>query len=257
MADFSDAIISIEENEKFIIWHGWTEMGQGVNNMAIQALCEETRIDPDKVDVIIDTKAGIVTGMTTSSRGTTLLCHAVIDACKELKKDLQNNTLSDLKGKRYKGSWICDWTTKPGKTPEGKENITHYAYGYATQLVVLDDNGKIDTVYAAHDAGKIMNPTLFEGQIEGAIHMGIGFALTENLPMKGGYLISNKLKDCKILRAKDMPNIKVIGVEKTDPVGPYGSKGVGEIGLIPTAAAIANAKYDYSKKRQYKLPLKA
>jgi len=255
MADFSDAIISIEENEKVIIWHGWTEMGQGVNNMAIQALCEETGIDPAKVDVIIDTKANIPTGMTTSSRGTTLLCHAVIDACKELKNDLEHTTLSGLKGKRYKGSWICDWTTKPGKTPEGKENITHYAYGYATQLVVLDDNGKIDTIYAAHDAGKIINPTLFEGQIEGAIHMGIGFALTENLPMKDGYLISNKLKDCKILRAKDMPNIKVIGVEKTDPVGPYGSKGVGEIGLIPTAAAIANAKYDYSKKRQFKLPL--
>ncbi len=255
MPDFSDAIISIEENERIIIWHGWTEMGQGVNNMAIQALCEETGIDPSKVDVIIDTKAGIVTGMTTSSRGTTLLCHAVIDACKELNKDLQNKSLIDLKGKRYKGSWICDWTTKPGKAPAGKENITHYAYGYATQLVVLDEKGKIDTIYAAHDAGKIINPTLFEGQIEGAIHMGIGYALTENLPMKDGYLISNKLKDCKILRAKDMPNIKVIGVEKTDPVGPYGSKGVGEIGLIPTAAAIANALYDYSKKRQYKLPL--
>jgi len=255
MPDFSDAIITIEENEKIIIWHGWTEMGQGVNNMAIQALCEETGIDPAKVDVIIDTKAGIITGMTTSSRGTTLLCHAIIDACKELKKDLQNNSLSALKGKRYKGSWICDWTTKPGKAPEGKENITHYAYGYATQLVVLDESGKIDTIYAAHDAGKIINPTLFEGQIEGAIHMGIGYALTENLPMKNGYLISNKLKDCKILRAKDMPNIKVIGIEKTDPVGPYGSKGVGEIGLIPTAAAIANALYDFSKKRQYKLPL--
>ena len=255
MPDYSDVIISIEENEKVIIWHGWTEMGQGVNNMAIQAVCEETGIDPAKIDVIIDTKADIVTGMTTSSRATTLLCHAIIDACKKLKEDLQDNNLSALKGKRYKGSWICDWTTKPGKAPEGKEDITHYAYGYATQLVVLDDNGKIDTIYAAHDAGKIMNPTLFEGQIEGAIHMGIGYALTENLPMEDGYLISNKLKDCKILRAKDMPNIKVIGVEKTDPVGPYGSKGVGEIGLIPTAAAIANALYDYSKKRQYKLPL--
>jgi len=256
MPDFSDAIITIEDNERIIIWHGWTEMGQGVNNMAIQALCEETGINPNNVDVIIDTKAGIYTGMTTSSRGTTLLCHAVINACIELKNDLKTFTLSELKGKTYKGFWICDWTTKPGKTPPDKENITHYAYGYATQLVVLDENGKIDTVYAAHDAGRIMNPTLFEGQIEGAVHMGIGFALTENLPMKDGFLISNKLKDCKILRAKDMPNVKVIGVEKTDPVGPYGSKGVGEIGLIPTAAAIANAFYDYNKIRQYTLPLK-
>ncbi|OPZ99045.1 MAG: putative xanthine dehydrogenase subunit D [Bacteroidetes bacterium ADurb.Bin408] len=255
MPDFSDAIITVEDNERLIIWHGWTEMGQGVNNMAIQALCEETGIDPALVDVIIDTRAGIVTGMTTSSRGTTLLCHAVIDACKGLREDLRTHSLAELKGKRYKGSWICDWTTKPGKTPPGKENITHYAYGYATQLVVLDDNGKIDTIYAAHDAGRIINPILFEGQIEGAVHMGLGYALCENLPMKDGYLFSNKLKDCKILRAKDMPAVKVIGVEKTDPVGPYGSKGVGEIGLIPTAAAVANAYYDYNKKRQYRLPL--
>lgn len=257
MPDYSDAIIRIEPGEKVSIHHGWTEMGQGVNNMAIQALCEETGIAPDKVDVYIDTAAGIVTGMTTSSRGTTLLCHAIIDACKALKNDLKTQNLAALEGKSYHGYWVCDWTTKPGKTPEGKENITHYAYGYAAQLVVLNDKGSIETVYAAHDAGKIINPIMFEGQIEGAVHMGIGFALSENLPMKDGYLISDKLKDCKILRAKDMPDIKVIGVEKADPVGPYGSKGVGEIGLIPTAAAIANAYYDFSKIRQYKLPLKS
>ncbi|MDD3877048.1 MAG: selenium-dependent xanthine dehydrogenase [Bacteroidales bacterium] len=255
MADFSDVLISIEDNEKVNIWHGWTEMGQGVNNMAIQALCEETGINPENVDVFIDTKANIETGMTTSSRATTLLCHAIIDACKLLKKDLQTCTLKELKGRQYKGHWICDWTTKPGKTPEGKENITHYAYGYAAQMVELDENGSIKTVYAAHDAGRIMNPVLFEGQIEGAIHMGLGYALSENLPMKDGYLVSDKLKDCKILRAKDMPDIKVIGIEKADPVGPYGAKGIGEIGLIPTAAAVATAKYDFNKKRQYRLPL--
>lgn len=256
MPDYSDAVINIEKGEKISIWHGWTEMGQGVNNMAIQAFCEETGLPAEIVDVYIDTRAEIVTGMTTSSRGTTLLCQAIIDACKKLKEDLANSTLKDLAGKTYKGYWICDWTTKPGKTPPGKENITHYAYGYAAQMVELNENGGIKKVYAAHDAGKIMNPKLFEGQIEGAVHMGIGYALTEELPMRKGYLVSDKLRDCKILRAKDMPPVKVIGIEKKDPVGPYGSKGVGEIGLIPTAAAIATAKYDFSKKRIYKLPIK-
>mgnify|MGYP001598240732 FL=1 len=137
----------------------------------------------------------------------------------------------------------------------GNEEITHYSYSYATQLVILDAYGKIDTVLAAHDAGKIINPILFEGQIEGSIHMGLGYALTENLPMEGGFPVSTKLKDCGILRAGQMPRIIVRGVEERDPHGPYGAKGVGEIGLVPTAAAVSNALFQFDKKRRYALPL--
>ena len=255
MPDYSDAIIEIVSAQKVVIHHGWTEMGQGVHNMALQSLCEETGIKPEFIDVVVDTKAGIKTGMTTSSRGTTLLANAVIDASKAMKEDLKTKKLADLVGKQYKGRWICDWTTKPGD-PKVKEHITHYSYGYAAQLVVLDDKGEIDTVYAAHDAGKIMNQMLFEGQIEGAVHMGVGYALTEDLPLKDGRPISTKLRDCGVLRAKDTPNVVVYGVEVKDPVGPYGAKGIGEIGMIPTAAAIANALYAYSGERKYNLPLK-
>jgi CO/xanthine dehydrogenase Mo-binding subunit len=206
------------------------------------------------VEVIADTSAGILTGMTTSSRATALLGNAIIDASKQILKDLETNSLKDLAGKSYKGNYTCDWTTKPGA--DVKEIITHFAYGYATQLVVLNSNGEIETVYAAHDAGKIMNPLMFEGQIEGAVHMGLGYALTENLPMENGQLISSKLRDLQILRAKDMPEIVVLGVEVNDPVGPYGAKGLGEIGLVPTAAAVANALCDFDGKRRFELPLK-
>jgi len=122
--------------------------------------------------------------------------------------------------------------------------------------VVLDDNGEIETVYAAHDAGKIMNPLMFEGQVEGAVAMGLGYALTEDLPMINGQLVSTKLRDLKILRAKDMPEVVVLGVEVKDPIGPYGAKGLGEIGLVPTAAAVANAMRDFDGKRRFVLPLK-
>jgi len=101
-----------------------------------------------------------------------------------------------------------------------------------------------------------MNPMQFEGQIEGAVVMGIGYALSEDLVMEDGYLKTTKLRDCQLLRAKDVPNIKVIGVEVEDPHGPYGAKGVGEIGLVPTAAAIANALYQFDKIRRYSLPMK-
>jgi aldehyde oxidoreductase len=254
MMDFSDVIIDIISEDKVLLQHGWTEMGQGVHTIAAQALCEETGIDPKIVEVIVDTKAGIKTGMTTSSRGTVLLGNAIIDACKSLKEDLKGKSLKDLSGKQYRGRWECTWTTKPGKSKG--DAPTHYSYGYAAQLVVLKENGEIDKVYAAHDAGRIFNPLMFEGQIEGAVHMGLGYALTEDFPLKNGQIVNKKLKDLKILRAHQTPAIEVIGVEVPDPVGPYGAKGLGEIGLIPTAAAVANAFCMFDGVRRYSLPLR-
>jgi xanthine dehydrogenase molybdenum-binding subunit len=132
---------------------------------------------------------------------------------------------------------------------------THYSYSYATQLVILDDDGQIKKIVAAHDAGKIFNPTLFEGQLEGSIHMGLGYAISEGMEMEGGFPKSTMLRKMGILRAKEMPEMEVIGVEVPDPYGPYGAKGVGEIGLVPTAGAVANALYQYDGVRRTKLPM--
>ena len=253
MPDYSDVKIHILEGGKVKIEHGWTEMGQGVHNMAIQSFQEETGLDTPEIEVLVDTEAAIPTGMTTSSRATALLGNAVIDACKSLKRDLEKYSIADLAGNVYAGRYYCDWTTKPGAQVE--KIITHYSYGYAAQLVVLDEAGNISKVYAAHDAGKIMNPVLFEGQIEGAVHMGLGYALTEDLPMTDSRLHSMNLKDCGVLRATQMPEIEVIGIEEKDPVGPYGAKGIGEIGLVPTAAAVANAFYQFDGIRRTKLPM--
>ena len=139
-----------------------------------------------------------------------------------------------------------------------EEVVTHFAYSYATQLVILDDEeGFIRKVVAAHDAGKILNPILFEGQIQGAIHMGIGYAISEDFPMLEGRPVSTHYRELGIMRAKEMPEVEVIGVEVPDPIGPYGAKGVGEIGLLPTAAAVANALFQFDKVRRTKLPMQA
>jgi len=167
---------------------------------------------------------------------------------------LKTNALKDLIGKTYSGQYICDWTSKPGADVDDLK--IHYSYGYAAQVCVLDEKGDISRMIAAHDAGKIMNPMLFEGQIEGAVHMGLGYALTEDLPMKDGYLVSDRYRKLGILRAHETPQIVVKGVEVKDPVGPYGAKGIGEIGLVPTAAAVANALYQFDGVRRYKLPMK-
>lgn len=251
-----DGIVKIEivSGDKVVLHHGWTEMGQGVNTMAVQFLCNETRIDPNIIGVKVDTKMNATSGMTTASRATSIIGNAIINASESLKKDLEKKKLSELSGNVYEGMWICDWTTKPGK--ETEEIITHYSYSYATQVVILNDNGEIEKVIAAHDAGKIINPNLFEGQIEGSVHMGLGYALSEELVLKDGIPQSTNFRDMGILRAKQTPEIKVIGIEVHDPIGPYGAKGVGEIGLVPTAPAVANAFYQFDKVRYYTLPIK-
>lgn len=254
MPDESSALITIAGPEKIIIDHGWTEMGQGVNTIAAQVVCNETGIHPDLIEIRVDTAAEQNAGMTTASRATSLLGNALLDACKKLNEDLKHNTLADLVGNKYFGEWIVDWTTK-GDAKVDKV-VTHYSYSYAAQLVSIDDDGQIDKVTAAHDAGKIFNPMLFEGQVEGAIHMGIGYAISEDLPMEGGYPLHTNFRKLGILRAKEMPPVEVIGVEVPDPLGPYGAKGVGEIGLVPTAAAVANALYQYDGERRTKFPMK-
>ncbi len=253
MPDESSTLITIVAPNKVIIDHGWTEMGQGVNTIARQLVCNETGIHPDMIEVRVDTAAEQNAGMTTASRATSLLGNALLDACKKLSEDLQHNTLADLVGNEYFGEWIVDFTTKPDAITD--EPITHYSYSYAAQLVSIDDDGQIEKVTAAHDAGKIYNPMLFEGQVEGAVHMGIGYAISEDLPMENGVPLHTNFRKLGILRAKETPPVEVIGVEVPDPLGPYGAKGVGEIGLVPTAAAVANALYQYDGVRRTKFPM--
>ncbi len=254
MVDESQVVIDVVDSQHVVIQHGWTEMGQGVHTMAIQTLHQETGIDPAIIAVITDTKANIPTGMTTSSRATALVGNAIIDAARHLKADLKKHkTLQALSGRTYRGKTVCDWTSKPGA--DQTDPKIHFAYGYATQVVELNNSGKIVKVVAAHDGGRIMNRMLFEGQIEGAVHMGLGYALTENLKMKDGFPLSFKFKDLKILRAHEMPTVEVIGIETKDAFGPYGAKGIGEIGMVPTAAAVSNAYRAFDGQKRVRLPL--
>ena len=252
MTDDSEVKIDVVSGSKLVIHHGWTEMGQGVHTVARQVVCQETGLDAGLMEVRVDTASGARSGMTTASRATSLVGNALIDACAALKRDLGLRPLAALAGKSYAGRWRCDWTTTP--RPDGG-TVTHYSYGYAAQLVLLDEKGRIARVVAAHDAGRIVNPTLFQGQIEGAVVMGLGYALSEDLPLQDGLPLSWRLADLGLLKAGDVPRIEVIGVEVADAHGPYGAKGVGEIGLVPTAAAVANAFCRFDGRRRFRLPM--
>lgn len=266
--DGGRAMISIEEDGTIVVRTGFTEMGQGLFTVQLQTLCEETGLDPRLVRVVTDTRYALDCAQTTGSRGTLLGCQAVRAACAKFKPDLAalmkgegretksatRNDLKKLAGKEWYGEFIVKDTHPLGYT--GPNVKTHITYGFATQVVILDDDGKLKKVVAAHDVGKVMNPVLLAGQIEGSIHMGLGYALTEELQLKDGHITSKDLRSLGILRAKDVPEIECIFIEENEPAGPYGVKGVGEIGLVPTAPAVAGALFKYDGIRRTKLPMK-
>jgi len=252
--DESKVKVVIDSPTEITIHHGWTEMGQGVFTMAVQFLCEATGVNPNFISVKVDTSKDTPCGMTTASRGTSLIGNSVLDAGNKLKADLETHSLQELVGREYVGEWVCDWTT--AIEADADEPQTHYSYSYATQVVTLDDSGKVENVFAAHDAGRIVNPILFEGQLEGSVHMGLGYALSEKFEMEEGRPVHTKLGKLGMIRASATPNIVVIGIEEPDEFGPCGAKGVGEIGLVPTASAVANAFFQFNGERQYELPLR-
>ncbi|MBI3637121.1 MAG: molybdopterin-dependent oxidoreductase [Candidatus Rokubacteria bacterium] len=136
------------------------------------------------------------------------------------------------------------------------------AYGFAAQAVLLDveeATGRVVVrkIVSAHDVGRALNPLAAEGQIHGGIHMGLGYALSERLVVEGGQVLTASFMDYAILRADDMPEIVVRFVESIDAEGPFGAKGLGESGVIPVSAAVANAIKDAIGVRFTELPITA
>ena len=235
--EITRAVIRFCEDGSVEVRHGWTEMGQGIHTVALQVAATELGIDPQRIRVIVDTTRELGLGQTTGSRGTLMGAGAVKAACDVAKA-------ADYEvGVDHLGEYRVDWTTKLGD-PGVTNPIIHSTFGYAAQMVVMNrETEKIVKVIAAHDVGRAMNPQLCEGQIEGSVHMGLGYALTEDFPSdpETGFPLNNTLRSLGILRAKDVPPIEVRIIESPQPDAPYGIKGVGEIGLVPTAGAVAAA----------------
>lgn len=253
--DSGHVLIRVLEGGRLEVFTGHTELGQGLFTTVRQAVCEETGLPPEAIEVRWDRELGLKCGETWASRGTTLSCAAAQRAASELDADMKRLPLEQLVGREYKGDYICDFTTRPG-TPEALENpTTHLTFSYATQVVILGEDGRVKRVIAAHDVGHAINPKACAGQIEGAVHMGLGYALSEEFRTTGGRPESLLLRDLGILKAKDTPPVDVILIEVPDEVGGYGAKGAGEIGLVPTAGAVAGALHSYDGIRRFRLPM--
>ena len=255
LVDSAKVVLRPEPDGSLTLFHCWTEMGQGVDTVLTQMVCEELGLTPDRVDVVVDTERELGTGQTTASRGTTLGGRAVLDAVTRLRAAAQGGaSLESLAGQEFPGEVVVDWTTPNSRPPA--ERVTHFAYGWATQVVVLDEEGRLARVVAAHDVGRVINPLLLEGQIEGAVHMGLGQALSEEYVVRGGVPTTTTLKSLNIIPPAGMPPVECVFVEVPQPEGPYGAKGVGEIGLVPTAAAVAGAVHAFEGRWRTSLPMR-
>jgi xanthine dehydrogenase molybdenum-binding subunit len=248
--EIARAVVRFDDDGDVEVRHCWTEMGQGVHTVALQVAVEELGVVPERVRVVVDTTRELGAGQTTGSRGTLMGAGAVADACRAALADGCRANVD------YEGEYRVDWTNS---IEEGVEHpIIHSTFGYAAQLVALDrSDGAIERVVAAHDVGRAVNPLLCEGQIEGAVHMGLGYALTEDFPADAdGRPTNMTLRSLGIIRPKDVPPIDVVLVESAQPDAPYGIKGVGEIGLVPTAGAVAAALHDLDGEWRTTLPMR-
>lgn len=246
----------VEAPDRVALYNGYTEMGQGLLTILIQCAVEETGLSPDVFEAKVDSTFDLQCGQTTGSRASLFGGNAVILAAKKLKAalDAAGGQLGALEGQVFEGDFLIEDTVPLGAPVDNPK--THTSFGYATQLVILDGEGFVEKVVAAHDVGRALNPTLCKGQIEGSVHMGLGYALTEDLVCdEQGVPTNDTMRGLGILRARHTPPIEVILVEENEPEGPFGAKGVGEIGLVPTAGAVAGALHAFDGKRRFDLPM--
>ncbi len=253
LADIGRVLIRVAPGGRLEVLTGFTEMGQGLFTILRQVVHEETGVAPEAMTVATRSEPDVECGMTTASRATALATMAAQRAGRRLAADLASAPLASLAGREYRGEYVCDITVKPGTNVDNP--VTHMTFGYATQVVLLDGGGRIAKVVAAHDVGRAINPLACSQQIEGAVHMGLGYALSEELPCTAGRPDSTRMRDLGILKAADTPEVEVILLEVPDPVGGYGAKGIGEIGLVPTAAAVAGALAAFDGVRRTALPM--
>ena len=251
LPDYGRVTLKVEDS-KVIIKCAGSCIGQGLWSVLKQIVADVSGIDGD--DIIVE-KANTFapdSGTTSGSRHTTITGEAARRASLLIKKELEGKTLKDLEGEEYYAEYLGKTDKLGSPLPHP---ISHVAYGYATQLCVLNkESGKIEKMIAAHDVGRAINPLSLEGQIEGGVVMGMGYALRERYRLDKCRPIE-KYGSLGLFRADELPPIEAKVIEKEGLDVASGAIGVGEITCIPTAPAIANAYRKLDGIERNSLPL--
>ncbi len=245
----------VGKDEKLHIFSGASCIGQGLGTVLVQMIVENTELKRD--DIVYERSNTWISpdsGTTSGSRQTLVTGEACMRACKKfMEKWNEGKRLHDLVGEEFYGEYLAKTDPLGANVPNP---VSHVAYGYATQMCVVDKKtGKVETMVAAHDVGKAVNPLSCEGQIEGGVLMSMGYALREEYPIDDNCKPVEKYGSLGLFRAHEIPEIKAIVVDKPGLKVAGGAIGIGEITSIPTAPAITEAYYKYDGQRRYSLPI--
>ncbi len=269
--DESRATAELNSNGTVTVYVEATDVGQGAKQIMRQIASETLQINIENI-IIKNTSTAYMkdSGTAAASRQTYNTGNAVLAACKKLKESIEQTNLKDA-GKAYaymrensialrcEGYFKADTTSVNSETGEGSP---YWPYTFSTNKVVVevdDETGKVDVleVTVCHDSGRIINPLLAEGQIQGGCAMGIGYGIMEEVIFNKGVIKNSNFNDYIIPTSKDIPNISTLFVEELEDSGPYGAKGLGEPSIIATAPAVINAICDAVGVRIYDLPASA
>ena len=253
--DWGRCKLIVENDGKVHIYSGASCIGQGLGTVLVQMIVTNTDLTRD--DIVYERSNTWIapdSGDTSGSRQTLVTGEACRRACEKLMAAKEGKALTDLIGQEFYGEYLAKTDPLGADVPNP---VSHVAYGYATQLCILDEKtGKIDTIVAAHDVGKAVNPLSCEGQIEGGVVMSMGYALREQYPIDRNCKPIEKYGELGLFRAHEIPpTIKAIVVDKPGLNVACGAIGIGEITSIPTAPAIADAYFRLDGERRFSLPL--
>ncbi len=274
--DESRAYAQLKGNGHIDVYVEVSDVGSGGISVMWQIATETLKVEKDLVKIIF-TSTGVTkdSGTAAASRQTYNTGNAVLDATRNLKANMdlvnsKNVILNEIDlQKLYEkmdmehidtktdGYFKAETTTLDMETGQGNP---YWPYTFGAQRVTVevdDETGKVDVleVVAVNDAGRIINPVSAEGQAEGGVAMGIGYALMEEVEVNKGSIKNRNFSNYIIPTSKDIPHIETHFIEAIEESGPYGAKGIGEPVMIPTAPAILNAIYDAVGVRMTGVPV--
>jgi xanthine dehydrogenase YagR molybdenum-binding subunit len=249
----SSAVLQVGSSGKFQVHVGVTDVGSGAKTTMGLIAAEALGVPLSQVEVVWgDTSKCPYSVGESGSRTTIMTGHAVVEAARDLKRQIAEKGLP-------KGSDVLSATANPNPTvPGGKVRNSYGAHFVEVEVDTQIGHVRVSKYLAVHDSGRLINPLTATSQIRGAVIMGIGMALHEELlydyrngqPLTPGYYYH------RVSTHMDAPEIEVMFIESDDGLGPFGAKSIGEAGKLPAVAAVANAIFNATGKRMKDLPMR-